>query len=242
MEKEAATLEARAGQQDKEFLASAAAKRSQQNFGKLHYDAALAEIEKLGPPPTAHLILQRRLLALKFRNQQALEEELAPVRSGPLGEWLLANVIDKRLHLEEGMRAIAVKLRSAHKLAENQRLEPSAEKALLETMLLLTFLKNKPQLDVELQRYREFVYTFHYYKIRCLYESRVRNPALSQDAKKKEQEFRKVAANIVKIEKDEQTADFGGNEVKRLYRELLEDDDLLKKAYIAEGGTALVAN
>jgi hypothetical protein len=51
-----------------------------------------------------------------------------------------------------------------------------------------------------------------------------------------------VVANIVKVEKDEKTADFGGNEVKRLYRELLEDDELLKKAYVDAGGTALIGN
>jgi hypothetical protein len=133
-------------------------------------------------------------------------------------------------------------LRARLGINENQRLDPSADKALLETMLLLAVLRNKPQLDVEFQRYRELVYSFHFYKIRCVYISKSRNPTLTNDEKKKESEYRKVVANIVKVEKDQQTADFGGNEVKRLYRELLDDDDMLKKAYIAEGGTALVNN
>jgi hypothetical protein len=242
MDKEAEAFEARLSQQDKELVANAETKRLVQNFGKLQYGAALKDIEKLKPTPAVHQILQKRLLALKFRNQQGLEEELTPVRSSALGEWLQKNVIDKRLHLEDGMREIDKKLRANLGLAENKRLDPSADKALLETMLLLTISKNKPQLDVEFQRYRELVYNFRFYMFRCIYLSNALDPKLAKDEKKKEERYRRVVANIIKMEKDEQTADFGGNDVKRLYRELLEDDELLKKAYVAEGGSALIAN
>ena len=94
--------------------------------------------------------------------------------------------------------------------------------------------------DVQLQRVRQVVYEYHFYKIHCVYLSKARNTALAKDAKKKEEEFHKVAKNIIGVEKDPQTADFGGNEVKKLYKEMLDNDDLLMKAYRAEGGTALL--
>jgi hypothetical protein len=93
---------------------------------------------------------------------------------------------------------------------------------------------------VEFQRFRKIVYEFHYYyAIRCVYLSKARNANLAKDPAKKETEYRKVAAQIVKVEKDPQTADFGGEDVKKLYKELLDSDDLLRKCYGLEGGTAL---
>ena len=73
-----------------------------------------------------------------------------------------------------------------------------------------------------------------------MYLSKVRNATLAKDPKRRDEEFRKLAKRIVEVEKDKQTSDFGGDEVKRLYKDLLDGDDELKKAYVAEGGTALL--
>ncbi len=94
--------------------------------------------------------------------------------------------------------------------------------------------------EVQLQRVRQVVYEYHFYITRCVYLSKTKSAALAKDPKKKQEEYRKVAKNIVGVEKDAQTSDFGGNEVKKLYKELLDSDDLLMKAYRDEGGSALL--
>ena len=224
------------------FWRVAETKQNEIRIQKMRCDLGLNELDKLGISPAVRQVLQKRLLAFKLKNPIGLEQELAPARASENGRWLQEQVIDKKVRLEEGMRDIAKRLRTSRGIKENQPLEASADQAILEATLLLDTMRNKPQLDAEFQRYRELVYTFHFYKIRCVYTSKVRNANLNKDEKKKAAEYRKVVANIVKVEKDEQTADFGGNEVKRLYRDLIDDDEMLKKAYVAEGGAALLNN
>jgi tetratricopeptide (TPR) repeat protein len=240
IEKDVDALAARLNQSDKEILSGAEVRRAEQRAVKLRYDLGLKELEKLGLPPIVHQIVQKRLLVAKLRNQPVLEQELTAARAGPEGKWLEEHLVGKKLHFEEGMREIARKIRESRGLKEDAHLDPSADQAVLETMWLLTVLQNKPKLDAEFQQYREVVYRYHFYKIRCVYLSKARNPILLKDEKRKEAEYRKVVANIVKMEKDPETADFGGNEVKKLYRELLDDDEMLKKAYVLEGGTSLL--
>ncbi|MFL5341103.1 MAG: hypothetical protein ACJ8F7_13230, partial [Gemmataceae bacterium] len=97
-----------------------------------------------------------------------------------------------------------------------------------------------PPQNPQQARIREVVYEYRYYIVRCVLLSKQRSPALAKNPAKKEEEYHKLAKNLVATEKDPQSADFGGNEVKKLFKELVDSDDLLKKAYIAEGGHALL--
>ena len=97
-----------------------------------------------------------------------------------------------------------------------------------------------PPQNPQQARIREVVYEYRYYITRCVLLSKQHSAALAKDAKRKNEEYHKLAKSLVGLEKDRQSADFGGNEVKKLYKELLDSDDLLRKAYIAEGGSVLL--
>ena len=63
-----------------------------------------------------------------------------------------------------------------------------------------------------------------------------------KDAKKKEADIRKLADQIVDLEKDARTSDFGGGTVKKLYQDWLSDEPLIRKHYEAAKGKALLSS
>jgi hypothetical protein len=83
---------------------------------------------------------------------------------------------------------------------------------------------------------RTTVFELRFYMIRCVYKSNLK----VKDEKLKETRMAQLAQRIAEMEKDEQTRDFGGLAVKRLYQEFIEDDDLLKKKYVEAKGAELL--
>jgi len=83
---------------------------------------------------------------------------------------------------------------------------------------------------------RTAYFEIRFYQYRLVYRSNLQNP----NQKVGLERIKGLAENIVKIEKDEYTKDFGGLSVQRLYEEWIESDEIIRKAYKEAGGVALI--
>jgi tetratricopeptide (TPR) repeat protein len=94
---------------------------------------------------------------------------------------------------------------------------------------------NPPKDDRE-TRIRTAYYEVRFYMTRLVLMSKKNIP----DAARREAEIRKLATQIVEMEQDSRTADFGGAAVRKLYQDWLGDEPEMLKAYVAAGGKALL--
>jgi hypothetical protein len=105
------------------------------------------------------------------------------------------------------------------------------------TEMLQPFRKfSSPPKDAKEARIREAYYEVRFYMTRLIYKSQLK----VKDEKKKLAAIRTLADQIVDLEKNPKTADFGGANVKKLYEDWLEDEELMRKAYQAAGGKSLL--
>jgi hypothetical protein len=119
---------------------------------------------------------------------------------------------------------------------EDQELWGTARAKWLEMMQQFNKFTSPPK-DNKEARVRTAFYESRFYLTRVLYNSNLKN----KDEGKKKANIRKLADQIVELEKDQRTADFGGESVKKLYQEWLDDEELIRKAYQDAGGKSLVS-
>jgi hypothetical protein len=86
------------------------------------------------------------------------------------------------------------------------------------------------------ERIRTAYFEIKFYQIRLVYKSKL---GIAKDDVRAT-ELRKVADQIVKIERDPLTLDMGGAYVKRLFQELMDTEEPLRIAYKAAGGKLLL--
>ncbi|HLW64109.1 MAG TPA: tetratricopeptide repeat protein [Gemmataceae bacterium] len=88
------------------------------------------------------------------------------------------------------------------------------------------------------ERIRTAYFEIKFYQIRLVYKSKL---GITKDDVRA-QEIRKVADQIVKIERDPLTLDMGGDYVKKLFQELIDTEEPLRTAYKAVGGKLLLSD
>jgi hypothetical protein len=93
-----------------------------------------------------------------------------------------------------------------------------------------------PPKDERETRIRAAYYEVRFYQTRLVYKSKLK----LKDQKKKEAGIKKLAEQVVEMEKDARTSDFGGAGVRKLFVEWLADEPEMRKAYEAAGGKALL--
>jgi hypothetical protein len=95
-------------------------------------------------------------------------------------------------------------------------------------------LKQTPQ-TAEEAAIRTAYFEIKFYQNRVIYRSNVKGTS-----EKAKANVKAVAENIVRLERDDATKDFGGLSVQRLYEEWIESDEIIRAAYRAAGGAALL--
>jgi hypothetical protein len=95
---------------------------------------------------------------------------------------------------------------------------------------------NQPPKDDKEARLRAAYFEIRFYMFRLLYK----NALALKDTKKRDGNIKRIAEQIVDLEKDARTADFGGANVKKLYQDWLEDEPVMRKAYEAARGRVLL--
>ncbi|HEV3142352.1 MAG TPA: hypothetical protein VGZ47_00545, partial [Gemmataceae bacterium] len=96
-------------------------------------------------------------------------------------------------------------------------------------------LVSKPANEKEVKN-RTAYFEIRFYQIRLVYKSKL--DIQKEDVKS--QQIAKVAESIVKMENDPLTLDLGGADVKKLFQELIDTEEPLRKAYKAAGGKLLL--
>jgi hypothetical protein len=86
------------------------------------------------------------------------------------------------------------------------------------------------------ERIRTAYFEIKFYQIRLVYKSKL---GITKDDVRAA-EIRKVADQIIKIERDPLTLDMGGAYVKKLFQELIDTEEPLRTAYKAAGGKLLL--
>src|SRR5262249_39799531 len=95
----------------------------------------------------------------------------------------------------------------------------------------------KPANEKE-EKNRTAYFEIRFYQIRLVYKSKLE----IQKEETKGQEIAKVAVSIVKMENDPLTLDMGGADVKKLFQELIDTEEPLRKAYKTAGGKLLLGD
>jgi hypothetical protein len=92
-------------------------------------------------------------------------------------------------------------------------------------------------LKIKTQPLREAYWEFYFYEVRAVLKSDVHR---AKDSADKEQRLGAIARAIKRLEDGQ--ADFGGNDLKRKYQQLVESEPVLKKKYLEAGGRRLYAD
>lgn len=95
--------------------------------------------------------------------------------------------------------------------------------------------KNPPENDKE-TRTRAAYFEVRFYMTRLVFKSKLK----LKDEKKRDADIKRLAEQLVELERDKRTADFGGDQVKKLYEDWLENEPLIRKAYVEAQGRDLL--
>jgi hypothetical protein len=106
------------------------------------------------------------------------------------------------------------------------------------TQMQAPFAKELPEKakNEKEERIRTAYFEIKFYQIRLVYKSKL---GITKDDVRAA-EIRKVADQIVKIERDPLTLDMGGAYVKKLFQELIDTEEPLRSGYKAAGGKLLL--
>jgi hypothetical protein len=147
---------------------------------------------------------------------------------------LLAQIIGTNDNKGWGYNSLEVRRESIFILEDMEQYQPAMQGWQQMQRPFSDKLKEYPQTKEE-AAIRTAYFEIRFYQNRLIFKSNSKSTSPKAQAN-----LKSVAQNIVKLERDNATKDFGGLAIQRLYEEWIETDEVIRKAYKEAGGAVLL--
>lgn len=180
--------------------------------------------------------LRSEARALLPPREKRSKESMAPcVAKMDEARKLLAQIIGTPQKKGWGFNSLEVRRENIFILEDMEQYAPALQAWNQMQKPFAAKLKPVPETNEE-AAFRTAYFEIRFYQYRLVYRSNLKNPNQKIGAER----ISNLAENIVRLERDPVTKDFGGLAVQRLYEEWIESDEFIRKAYKEAGGAALL--